>query len=130
MMKRALGKRYKRPIRQRQNPRHLRIAGKAEGIMTLQKAEVLDVTLREALVEHHSMLEAQSPCFLQLETKGELLSIRCRVANSRVISSGPDENPSFESTMEFLGVTPPAEQALKILIQALGARRGSEVGGP
>jgi hypothetical protein len=98
--------------------------------MTLQMATMLDVTLREALVEHQGMLEVQDPCFLQLETKGELLSIRCRVANSRAISTGRDENPCFESTMEFLGVTPPAEQALKLLIQALGARRDSEVGGP
>ena len=98
--------------------------------MTLQMAEVLDVTLREALVEHQGMLETQSPCFLQLETKGELSTIRCRVANSRVISSGRDEDPHFESIMEFLTVNPPAEQALKILIQALGARGSREAGGP
>jgi len=32
--------------------------------------------------------------------------------------------------MEFLAVNPPAEQALKILIQALGARGSREAGGP
>lgn len=98
--------------------------------MTLQMAEVLDVTLREVLVEHQGVLEAESPCFLQLATKGELSTIRCRVLSSRVSSSRRDEDPRFESTMEFLGVTPPAEQALKILIQALGGRGSSEVGGP
>jgi len=98
--------------------------------MTLQMAEVLDVTLREVLVEHQGVLEAESPCFLQLATKGELSTIRCRVANSRVISSGRDEDPRFESMMEFLAVNPPVEQALKILIQALGARGSREAGGP
>lgn len=129
-MKRALGKRYTRPARQRQNPRRLRIAGMTEGIMTLQMAEALDVTLRGALVAHRGMLDVQSSCFLQLETKGELLTIRCRVVNSRVISSGRDEDPRFESMMEFLAVNPPTEQALKILIQALGARGSREAGGP
>jgi hypothetical protein len=101
-----------------------------EGIMTLQVAEVLDLTLRGALVEHQGRLEAQSPCVLQLETKGELSTIRCRVVNSRVISSGQDEDPRFESMVEFLAVNPTVEQALKILIQALGARGSCEVGGP
>lgn len=98
--------------------------------MTLQMAEVLDVTPRGALVAHQGMLEVQSSCFLQLETKGELLTIRCRVVNSQVISSGRDEDPRFESMVEFLAVNPPAEQALKILIQALGARGSREAGGP
>ena len=129
-MKRALGKRYTRPARQRQNPRRLRIAGMTEGIMTLQMVEVLELTLTGALVAHQGVLEVQSPCFLQLETKGELLTIRCRVVNSRVISSGRDDDPRFESMMEFLAVNPPAEQALKILIQALGARGSREAGGP
>lgn len=98
--------------------------------MTLQTVEVLDLTLRGAFVAHQGILEAESPCFLQLETKGELSIIRCRVVNSRVISSGRDEDPRFESMMEFLAVNPPAEQALKILIQALGARGSREAGGP
>jgi hypothetical protein len=101
-----------------------------EGIMTLQMAEVLDVSLRGALVAHQGMLDAQSPCLLQLETKGELSTIRCRVVSSRVISSGRDEDPRVESMVEFLAVNPPTEQALKILIQALGARGSREAGGP
>jgi hypothetical protein len=98
--------------------------------MALQMVEVLEVTLREVLVEHQGVLETQSPCFLQLETKGELSIIRCRVVSSRVISRGQDEDPRFESMMEFLALNPPAEQALKNLIQALGARRSREAGGP
>jgi hypothetical protein len=129
-MKRALGKGHRRPARQRQNPRHQRIAGMSEGIMTLQVVEMLDVTLRGALVAHHGMLEAQSVCFLQLETKGELSTIRCRVVNTRVISIGRDEDSRCESMIEFLAVNPPTEQALKILMQALGARGSREAGGP
>ena len=98
--------------------------------MTLQMVEVLELTLTGALVAHQGVLEVQSPCFLQLETKGELSIIRCRVVNSRVVSSGRDEDPRFESMMEFLAVNPPAEQALTILIQALGARGTREAGGP
>lgn len=98
--------------------------------MTLRMAEVVDVTLKEALVEHQGMLETQRPCFLQLETKGELSTIRCRVVDSRVTGSGLGADPLFESVVEFLAVNPPAEQGLKILIQALGARGSREAGGP
>ena len=65
-------------------PPRFRISGVTAAVTTLQEADVLDLSLEGALVEHQDMLPLGSPCFLQLGIAGETLTIRCHVVHSRV----------------------------------------------
>ncbi|MFQ5847618.1 MAG: hypothetical protein ACE5IQ_08140 [Candidatus Methylomirabilales bacterium] len=107
-----------------------RISGIAEGMTTLQAAEVLDLTPTGALVEHQGMFQPQSACLLQLGTNGDLSTIRCRVVNSRKIRSQPDGGLYSQTMVEFLELSPAAEQVLKTVIRSLGRNGGYSAGGP
>lgn len=128
-MKRVINRRIKREGLQGTNGTCSRISGVMGGITTVQSADVLDLSMRGALVEHRGMLPRGSSCFLQLGANGALLTMRCRVVYNRVSRSKP-EGPSFYQTgVEFLDLTPGAEEALRLLSRSYGARRGQE-GGP
>lgn len=113
-----------------QNSLRFRISGITEGMITLRPAEVLDLTLTGALVEHQGKLEPQSPCLLQVGTNGDLSTIRCRVLHSRTTPSRPGVGLSYQTTVEFLELTPAAKYLLKTLIQSLGRNGGWNGGGP
>ncbi len=107
-----------------QNSLRFRISGITEGMITLRPAEVLDPILTGALVEHQGKLEPQSPCLLQVGTNGDLTTIRCRVLHSRTTSSRPGGGLLYQTTVEFLELTPAAKYLLKTLIQSRGRNRG------
>lgn len=111
------------------SPPRFRISGISGGIMTLQVAEVIDLTLKGALVEHRDMLQPQSPCFLQLGANGDLSTIRCRLLQSRVSHIQGGE-PCCQTSVEFLDLSPAAEQALMVFIRSSRAHGSWNGGGP
>jgi hypothetical protein len=118
-----------RKNRQMQKPPRFRISGIRGGIPTLQMADVLDLTLRGALVEHHSMFQPHSPGFLQLEASGNLSTIRCRLLQSRV-SPNQEGGLCYQTRVEFLDLSPQTEEALRVLIHISRAHGGWDGGGP
>jgi hypothetical protein len=129
-MKQAFRKRVKGNDFRVEKPLRVRICGIVDGVITLQMAEVLDLTLRGALVEHQGAFQAGTPCFLQLGINGELSTIRCRVAHSRASSNGADGGQHYKTVLEFRTLSPSAETILKGLIQSLWAHVGWSAGGP
>jgi hypothetical protein len=129
-MDKAFRKRVKGNDVQIQKPLRCRIGGIVDGIPTLQMAEVLDLTLRGALVEHQGMFQVGSPCFLQLGINGDLSTVRCRIANSRASSDGPEGGHAYKTILEFRNLTSAAEHILKSLIQSLWPHTGLHGGGP
>jgi len=129
-MSKVFRKRVKGNDIQVQKPLRCRMCGIREGIPTLQMAEVRDLTLRGALVEHHGMFQAGSPCFLQLGFNDDLSTIRCRIAHTRASSKGSDGGQYYQTILEFRDLTPAAEHILKTLIQSLWAHTSSAGGGP
>ncbi len=100
------------------------------GAMTIpQEAEVLDLSVRGALVEHQGTLRVDAPCFLDLPTPGEPVTIRCRVVHSRVSHREPDGVLYYQTGVKFLDPTPEAEHALEAFIRSYGARKDEETGG-
>ena len=128
-MKKAIRNRDARNHLQMQDRPRFRISGVREGIRTLQMAEVIDLTLKGALVEHHEMLQPHAPCFLQLGTNGNLSTIRCRLLQSRV-SRKEGGGLCYQTSVEFLDISPETEQALMALIQSSRAHESWNGGGP
>ena len=129
-MNKAFRKRTKGNDAQVQKPLRVRMCGIMDSMITLQMVEVLDLTLRGALVEHQGIFQAGSPCFLQLGINGDLSTIRCRLAHSRLSPDGPDGGQHCKTILEFRTLTPAAEHILKSLIQSLWAHTGLHGGGP
>ena len=91
------------------------------GAMTIpQEAEVLDLSVRGALMEHQGMLRVDAPCFADLPTPGEPVTIRCRVVHSRVSHREPEGILCYQTGVVFLDLTPEAEQVLEALIRSYG----------
>ncbi len=128
-MNRSFRKGVKGNDPQVQKPLRSRLCGIIDGIPTLLMAEILDLSLRGALVEHPGIFQPECPCFLQLGFHGDLSTIRCRIAHSRPSPNGRDRRPNSQTVLEFRRLTPAAEHILKSLIQSLGAHTGS-AGGP
>lgn len=112
-----------------ESPPRFRISGIRAGITTLQMAEVIDLTLKGALVEHRDMFQPQTPCFVQLGANGDLSTIRCRLLQSRV-SHSEGGGVCYQTRVEFLDLSPAAEQALMVLIQSSQAHGSWNGGGP
>ena len=125
-MKRVVSRRVKRGGPQGMNGTCSRISGVMGGITTVQSADVLDLSLTGALVEHRGKLPRGSSCFLQLGTNGELLTIRGRVVFNRVSRSRPDGPSFYQTGVEFIDLTPAAEGTLKLFSRSYGARYGQE----
>lgn len=106
---------------QKRKPPRFRISGVAAAITTLQEAEVLDLSLSGALVEHQGVLQLGSPCFLQLTAEGERVSLRCRVVHSRVSHSGADGALYYQTGLEFQDLSRGAQQSLGAFIRSFGA---------
>lgn len=128
-MKKVTRKRGMRKSLQAQKPPRFRISGIRGGITTLQVAEVLDLTLRGALVEHHGMFQSHSSGFLQLGASGDLSTIRCRLLQSRV-SRNQGGGLCYQTRVEFLELSPAAEEVLRVLIQSSRANGICDGGGP
>lgn len=109
---------------QRRKPPRFRISGVTAAITTLQEAEVLDLSLEGALVEHQGVLPLGSPCFLQLRADGERLTLRCSVVHSRVTRSEAEGALYYETGLEFLDLSRGAEQSLGAFIRSYGAQEG------
>lgn len=113
-----------------QHSLRFRISGITEGMITLQPTQVLDLTLTGALIEHEGKLEPQSPCLLQVGTNGDLSTIRCRVLTSRATPDRHGKGHSYQTTVEFLELSPSAKYLLKTLMQFLARNGGPNGGGP
>jgi len=112
---------------QRRRVARFRIRGISGAITTPQEAEVLDLSVTGALVEHQGMLRVDAICFLDLPTSAaEPMTIRCRVIHSRVSRREPEGALYYQTGVEFLDLTPAAEQALGALIRSYGAPGGGE----
>lgn len=129
-METVFGKRRSGHDVQIQKPLRCRIVGIMEGMTTLHVAEVLDLSLRGALIEHQGMFHPECPCFLQLGIEGNVSTIRCRIAHSRASSTGSDGHQYYKSILEFRNITPAAEHIIKTLIQSLWAHAGWHGVGP
>lgn len=90
----------------RKNWKPSRFRGIRAAITSLQEAEVLDLSMEGALVEHEGMLHLGSRCLLQLECKGELLTIQCRVVHIRVSRSEPKGALSYQIGLKFVDLQP------------------------
>lgn len=111
---------------QRRRVARFRIRGISGAITTPQEAEVLDLSVTGALVEHQGMLRVDAICFLDMPTTAEPLTIRCRVVHSRVSRREAEGALYYQTGVEFLDLTPAAEQALEALIRSYGAPGGGE----
>lgn len=103
-------------------PPRFRISGLTASVTTLQEADLLDLSLEGALVEHQDMLHLGSPCLLQLKIAGEALNIRCHVVHSRVSRRELGGALYYQTGLEFLDLPSQAEQTLGALIRSYGAR--------
>lgn len=103
-------------------PPRFRISGVTAAVTMLQEADVLDLSLEGALVEHQDMLPLGSPCFLQLGIAGETLNIRCHVVHSRVSRRELGGALYYQTGLEFLDLPLQAEQTLGALIRSYGVR--------
>lgn len=109
-------------------PPRFRISGITASVTTFQEADLLDLSLEGALVEHQDMLHLGSPCLLQLVIAGEALNIRCHVVHSRVSRKELGGGLYYQTGLEFPDLSPQAEQTLGALIRSYGAREGDERG--
>ena len=97
------------------------------GAITIpQEAEVLDLSLGGALVEHKGMLHVGDFCFLDLPTSEGFFTIRCSVVHIRVSRLEPEGLLYYQTGVEFLNVAAEDEQPLGALICASGAPKDNE----
>ncbi len=108
-------------IRQTRRFPRFQIRGVAGAVTAPREAEVLDLSLGGALVEHQGQLRMGAPCFIDLPTNGSVVTIRCRVAHSGVSRRSPSGALYYRTGVEFVGLTPEAEEVLQALIRSFGA---------
>src|SRR3972149_7078999 len=82
---------------QSRNPPRFRVSGVTAAVTTLQEAELLDLSLEGALVEHQGMLALGSPCFLQVGIAEERLTIHSRVVHSRGSRKEPEGGVFYQT---------------------------------
>ncbi len=99
------------------------IRGVMGAITEADEAEVLDLSMGGALVEHRGTFRVGGSCFLDLPTAGMLVSIRCRVVYSGEGRREPEGTLDYRTGVEFLDLTFEAERALGALIRSYGARK-------
>ncbi len=102
------------------------IRGVMGAITEADEAEVLDLSMGGALVEHRGMFRVGASCFLDLPTAGMLVSIRCRVVYSGEGRREPEGTLYYRTGVEFLDLTPESEQALEALIRSYGALKNDD----
>lgn len=91
-----------------------------------QEAEVLDLSLAGALIEHKGMLRVGYYCFLDLPTSGGFFTLRCRVVHIRVSRLEADGLLYYRTGVEFLEVATEHEEPLAALIRAYGAPKDND----
>ena len=109
---------------QKRKPPRFRVSGVTAAITALQEAEVLDLSLEGALVEHQGMLPLGSPCFLQLEIDDQRMAVECHVVHSRVSRRGGGGALYYQTGLQFRHLSRGAEQSLGALIRSYGATEG------
>jgi len=97
------------------------IRGVTGAVTAPRQAEVLDLSLGGALVEHQGQLRMGAPCFIDLPTNGSVVTIRCRVVHSGVSRRGPSGALYYCTGVKFVGLTPEAEEVLQAIIRSFGA---------
>lgn len=106
----------------RRFPRY-QIRGVAGSVTDAYDAEVLDLSMGGALMEHRGMFHIGGLYVLGVATSVNHLNIRCRVVHSQVSRCEPDGTLSYRTGVEFLDLTPEAEHTLEAVIRSYGARK-------
>ena len=86
-------------------------------------ADVLDLSMGGALMEHRGMFRIGDRYVLGVATSVNHLIIRCRVVHSQVSRREPDGTLSCRTGVEFLDLTPEDEHTLEAVIRSYGARK-------
>lgn len=107
--------------RQKRRLPRFHIRGLTGAVTTPREADLLDLSLGGALLEHQGRLRVGAPCHIDLPTDGGVLTIRARVVHSRVSRRGPRGALYYRTGVQFVGVTPEAEQVLRAIIRSFGA---------
>jgi hypothetical protein len=93
------------------------------------EAEVINLSMAGALVEHQGALRVGSQCTLVLPVAGGTVGIRCQVVHSSVdhrAKAPAGEGLLFYRTgLEFLEVSAEAENILATLIRSYGEAKGA-----
>lgn len=108
---------------QRRFPR-FRLVGVGGSITTPVDAEILNLSLGGALVEHQGPLLVGSECALTLPVTGAPVRVRSRVVHSAVSgrATGPPGEGQliYHTGLEFLKVSAEVESVLAALIRSYG----------
>lgn len=98
-----------------------------EGTITApHDVEVLDLSMRGALLEHQGMLRIGDHCFLGLANSHVPVRLQCRVVHTRVSRVEPGGILYYRTGVDFLGLSLEAEQTLQALIRSYGARKDDD----
>lgn len=98
-----------------------------EGTITApQDAEVLDLSMRGALLEHQGMLRIGDHCFVRLTNSHVPVSLRCRVVHTRVSRVEPGGALYCRTGVDFLDLSLETKQTLQALIRSYGARKDDD----
>lgn len=114
-------RRAQRTTLQKRKPPRFRVSGVIAAITTLQEAEVLDLSLEGALVEHQGMLALGTPCFLQLEIDNQPMAVQCNVVHSCVSRRGGGGILYYQTGLQFRHLSRETEQSLGAIIRSYGA---------
>ncbi len=84
-------------------------------------ADVLDLSMGGALIEHEGMFRIGAAFILGVENSGSHhLSIRCHVVHSQVNRCKPEGTLYYQTGVKFLDLTLEAEQTLEAVIRSYG----------
>ncbi len=97
------------------------IRGVMGAITEADEAEVLDLSMGGALVEHRGMFRVGASCFLDLRTAGMLVSILCRVVYSGESRREPEGTLYYRTGVEFLDLPLESQHTLEAVIRSYGA---------
>ncbi len=93
----------------------------AGAISAPHEADVLDLSMGGALIEHEGMFRIGAAFDLGVGNSGSNhLSIRCHVVHSQVSRCKPDGTLYYLTGVKFLDLTLEAEQTLEAVIRSYG----------
>jgi hypothetical protein len=120
----------KKELDDRRRLPRFRITGVGGSITAPVEAEIINLSMGGALVEHQGMLGVGFECILTALVTGAVVGIKCQVAHSTVnhrTTGAAGESLLFYRTgLRFLEISEEAENILATLIRSYG--EGGEIG--
>jgi c-di-GMP-binding flagellar brake protein YcgR len=118
-------------LRRDQRRAHLRfdVVGSMPGsLVSTQTLNVLNVGVSGALVEAGCALPEYAEYTVQLVLGQHVSEATVKVRRIVEVRSGPGEPPRYQIGLEFLAITPEAEDEIsRLIVASMGADRGAEV---